>query len=115
MLNLFRQKRNGSIVVNFKDENQVTMKATSTVQTEKAYRYMKALVNHFSRKTNAAYEADSGYIEFDFGRCDIQAQDDTLAFELSSSEQDDLNKLKFVVDKHLTRFSQNEIATLTWQ
>ncbi len=91
------------------------MKATATVQTKKAQRYMKALVNHFGSKTNAAYEADSGYVEFGFGRCDIEAKSETLSFHLKSSRNEELDKLKWIVDKHLTRFSQNEIDPLTWQ
>ncbi len=91
------------------------MKATATVQTTKAQRYMKAMVNHFGQKTTAAYEADSGYVEFGFGRCDIEAKSDALSFQLNGSDHDGLDKLKWIVDKHITRFSQNEIAALTWQ
>ncbi len=91
------------------------MKATATVQTKKAQRYMKAMVNHFSQKTTAAYEADSGYVEFGFGRCDIQAQSETLSFQVTGAGSADLDRLKWMVDKHITRFSQNEITALTWQ
>lgn len=91
------------------------MKSTSTVQTEKAPRYMKALVNHFGRKTKAVYEENSGYIEFPFGRCDIQADAETLSFVLNSAGHEELEQLKMVIDKHLARFSQNEIVALEWQ
>ena len=91
------------------------MQATATVQTKKADRYMKAMINHFSQKTTAAYEADSGYVEFGFGRCDMQAQNETLSFQLNGHDHKDLDMLKYMVEKHLTRFSQNEIAALTWQ
>ncbi len=93
----------------------IGMQATSTVQTEKAPRYMKALVNHFSKKANAAYEADQGYIEFAFGRCDIHAQDEMLSFQLASGSEPELQQLKWVVEKHLVRFSQNDIPKLNWQ
>lgn len=76
---------------------------------------MKALVNHFGRKTNAAYEGNSGYIEFGFGRCDIDAQPNTLSFTLNSPGQTELDRLKMVIDKHLVRFSQNDITGLQWQ
>ncbi|MFK7804783.1 MAG: DUF2218 domain-containing protein [Anaerolineae bacterium] len=91
------------------------MESTTKIQTEKAPRYMKALVNHFSRKADAAYEGDSGYIEFAFGRCEIQTDAETLSFTLNSPGQEELDRLKVVVDKHLARFSQNEIAGLEWQ
>ena len=91
------------------------MQATATVQTEKAPRYMKALVNHFGRKASAAYEGSSGYIEFAFGRCDIQSDDDKLSFTLDSPGHEELERLKMVVDKHLIRFSQDEIVGLEWE
>lgn len=90
------------------------MKATTTIQTEKAPRYMKALVNHFARKASAAYEGDSGYIEFAFGRCDIEANANALSFTLNSPGLEELDRLKMVVDKHLVRFSQDEITGLEW-
>lgn len=91
------------------------MQSTTTIQTEKAPRYMKALVNHFARKANAAYEGNDGYIEFGFGRCDIQADAESLTFKLNSPSNEELDRLKMVVDKHLARFSQDEIVGLEWQ
>ncbi len=90
------------------------MNTTATVQTDKARRYMKALVNHFNRKVSAEYSEDSGYIAFGFGRCDIQANDDTLTFQATSSDADNLNRLQGVISSHLARFTQSEIPDLTW-
>lgn len=90
------------------------MNTTATIQTVKARRYMKALVNHFNKKVSAAYTDDSGYIEFGFGRCDIQASDDTLTFQATSNDADNLNLLQGVISNHLVRFTQNEIPDLTW-
>ena len=90
------------------------MNSTATIQTGKAPRYMKALVNHFSRKVTAVYTNDSGYIEFGFGRCDIQANDDTLTFQATSYDADNLNRLQSVISSHLARFAQNKIPHLTW-
>ena len=91
------------------------MQSTTTIQTEKAPRYMKALVNHFGRKTKADYEGNNGFIEFAFGRCDIQTHAATLSFTLNSPGHEELEQLKMVVDKHLARFSQDEIVGLEWQ
>lgn len=75
---------------------------------------MKALVNHFSRKVTAVYTDDTGYIEFGFGRCDIQANDNTLTFQAASEDADNLNRVQSVISSHLARFAQNEIPDLTW-
>jgi len=91
------------------------MKSTAKAQTEKASRYMKALVNHFGRKANAAYEDNNGHIEFDFGRCDIEVSDQMMSFTLNSPGSEELERLKMVVEKHLVRFSQNDIDGLEWE
>lgn len=88
--------------------------STATIQTGKARRYMKALVNHFNRKVTAVYTEDSGYIEFGFGRCDIQANDNTLTFQATSNDADNLNRLQGVISSHLVRFTQSEIPDLSW-
>ena len=75
---------------------------------------MKALVNHFDRKANAGYAGNSGHIEFEFGRCDIQAESNTLSFSLNSPGQEELDRLQMVIEKHLVRFSQEEISGLEW-
>lgn len=92
----------------------MTMQAQATVKTEKAGRYMKALVNHFSSKVDAAYSANTGYVELGFGRCDIAASESNLTFQLTTNTADDLTHLKRFIGNHLTRFSQNEIDNLTW-
>ena len=76
---------------------------------------MKAMINHFGRKTNAAYEADKGYVDFGFGRCDMQADESALSFQLNSTSAEGIERLKWMIDKHITRFSQDEIAELNWQ
>ena len=75
---------------------------------------MKALVNHFSRKIDASYEGNLGSISFGFGRCEIEAQPDSLNFVAESDNQTDLSRLEGVIDSHLRRFMQDEEATLSW-
>ena len=90
------------------------MKTIATVSTEKGARYMKALVNHFSRKIDATYEGNHGSIAFGFGRCEIEAQSDSLIFVAKSDNQTNLNRLEGVIDSHLKRFMQDEEVTLQW-
>lgn len=74
------------------------MKKKAVVSTDKGARYMKALVNHFSRKIDASYEGNQGSIAFDFGRCDIEAQDDSLIFVAESNTQPELDRLEGVIN-----------------
>ncbi len=90
------------------------MKTTALVSTEKAARYMKALVNHFSRKIVASYEGNHGTISFDFGRCELKAENGNLIVSAESQNADNLKRMEQVIDSHLKRFIQDEDLTLTW-
>lgn len=90
------------------------MEAHATVSTEKAHRYMKALVNHFARKVSAEYEADHGFIDFGFGRCDIEASASAMTFNVSSSNAGNLQQVQQVIGSHVARFTQQEIVDLPW-
>ena len=75
---------------------------------------MKALVNHFSSKVEAAYDGNRGSISFGFGRCEIEAQNDALIFVAESDTQPKLDQLQGVIGSHLKRFMQDEAITLSW-
>ena len=75
---------------------------------------MKALVNHFSRKIDASYQGNHGSISFGFGRCEIEAQSDSLVFMAESDNSSNLSRLEGVIDSHLKRFMQDEEVTLNW-
>lgn len=66
------------------------MQSKATVATEKGARYMKALVNHFSRKIDASYKGNQGQISFGFGRCEVEAQSGRLIFIAESELQPQL-------------------------
>ena len=91
------------------------MKTKSIVKTEKGGRYMKALVNHFSRKVEAIYDGNFGSISFGFGRCSIEAQDNSLIFTAESDTQPKLHQVEGIIDSHLKRFMQDESITLEWE
>ncbi|MFK7803763.1 MAG: DUF2218 domain-containing protein [Anaerolineae bacterium] len=90
------------------------MKEIATAPTKKGARYMKALVNHFSRKGDATYEGNQGSISFGFGRCEIEAQSDTLIFIAEGETQQKLTQLEGVISSHLKRFMQDEEVILNW-
>ena len=85
------------------------------IETDKAERLMKALCNHFARKITARYEGDKGYIEFGDGKCEITATSSTMKFLAESETTDGLDHVKRAVDKHLTRFSTEDIFQFDWR
>ena len=90
------------------------MVAKADFKTDKAARYMKALCNHFGRKVAAGYENDDGWIDFPFGRCELQADHDGLSIRLEGHDAPTLFQLKRIVSGHLERFAQNELVSLDW-
>ncbi len=86
----------------------------AVVNTEKAERLMKALCNHFSRKTNAHYEGDKGYVEFGDGKCELTAGADTLTLQVEAQNAESLARLEQVVGDHLQHFTPGEDLTIRW-
>jgi uncharacterized protein len=87
----------------------------AVIETNKAERLMKALCNHFARKTTARYEGDKGYIEFGDGTCEITTTSSTLNFQAEADTTDGMDHVKRAVDKHLSRFTSEDNFQLNWR
>lgn len=90
------------------------LSAKSTVQTEKASRYLKALCNHFSRKVTAEYDDNRGNVDFGFGYCQMLAEENSLSINIQADDEDKFGRVKFVVADHLERFSGDEALKVEW-
>lgn len=88
--------------------------ATATVETAKASRYLKALCNHFDRKATARYDDENGHIEFPFGECELQANENTLIMTIAADSEARFNRTKHVVADHLVRFGNKEELHVNW-
>lgn len=88
--------------------------ATARVVTPKASRYLKALCNHFNRKVDATYDDNSGHVEFPFGVCDLQADDEALLMTVTAESDSMLERLQAVVADHLVRFGNKEELQVQW-
>lgn len=91
------------------------MNQLATLETDKADRLMKALCNHFSRKTNARYEGNKGYIEFGDGKCELTATPSTLMLKVEAENADSLARVERVVVNHLLRFTPDEEIQVDWR
>ena len=90
------------------------MEATAIVQTEKALRYMKAMINHFGSKVNATYEDDKGYVDFGFGRCEMHSNETTLTLRAMGKDDREVSGVKQIIGSHLVRFAKNEEISVSW-
>lgn len=90
------------------------LKAQANVQTEKASRYMKALCNHFNRKVTAEYNDERGTVQFGFGYCEMQADDNALSIQIQADTDENFERVKYVVADHLVRFGTNDELVVNW-
>jgi len=91
------------------------MNTTTTFETERASRYLTSLCHHFARKVEAECDDRSGWVQFRSGRCDMTADDRTLALSVSADDQHHLDQVVQIVTSHLERFAFRENPTLAWK
>lgn len=84
------------------------------IKTEKAERLMKALCNHFARKTQAGYENNQGHIQFQFGNCELESTATTLNIRVEAMDLENLSRTQKVVADHLIRFNPEENLQVNW-
>jgi len=91
------------------------LNAQATVQTPKASRYLKALCNHFNRKVTAEYDDNHGTVQFGFGTCEMDADDQQLVIRVQAEDDENFARVKYVVSDHLERFSGDEGLRVQWE
>lgn len=90
------------------------MNARTYFKTDKAERYLGTLCKHFGHKVPTEVKNRSGWVEFSFARCDMEADDAGLSLTVKADVQSDLDKAKQVVGSHLERFAFRENPELSW-
>ena len=78
-------------------------------------RYLMALCNHFGRNVEAQCDANRGWVEFPFGRCDMTADESQLEFGASAEDEQRLSQVEKIMTSHLERFAFRENPRLTWK
>jgi uncharacterized protein len=84
-------------------------------KTENATKYLTTICNHFGKKVEAKYDADKGWVQFPFGRCDMTADDSRLELRVSADNENHLGQVIQIVTSHLERFAFRENPMLDWQ
>jgi hypothetical protein len=85
------------------------------VATEKPVAYMRQLCKHFGHKVDASFGDDAGYIQFDFGRCELHANNGTLTLDVSAADADSHERMERVIGSHLERFGRRDELAVAWQ
>jgi uncharacterized protein len=91
-----------------------TLTSRAAVATDKPVPYMRQLCKHFGHKVDAAFGDDSGYIQFEFGRCELQAREGELDLTVSAADEESRERMRQVVGSHLERFGRRDALTVAW-
>ena len=91
---------------------QITSRAEVT--TDKPVAYMRQLCKHFGHKVDASFGDDTGYIQFDFGRCDLHANNGTLTLDVSAADAESHERMERVIGSHLERFGRRDELSVDW-
>ncbi|WP_298225074.1 DUF2218 domain-containing protein [Acidocella sp.] len=93
------------------------MNATAIIPTASARCYLGQFVNHFANKLPALREPDNsqGEVSFTTGLCTMDADSQRLSIILNAADEEELGRLKEIVDRHLLRFAFREELIISWR
>lgn len=83
--------------------------------TDRAARYGSQLVKHFTHKDlEGSWEDDRGFVRFSAGLAEFEASDSALIMRVVSSSEEDVARLRDVVERHLVRFGNRDELSVSW-
>ena len=85
------------------------------VATDNPVAYMRQLCKHFGHKVDASFGEDTGYIQFDFGRCELHANGGTLTLNVSAGDVESHERMERVIGSHLERFGRRDELAVAWR
>ena len=85
------------------------------VTSAAAGRYLVQLCKHFAHKIAVDYDDRRGRADFPWGTCHMEAADGVLTLRCEADSAEGVERVKAVVDDHLTRFAWREKPVLTWE
>ena len=91
------------------------IRSRAEVATDKPVAYMRQLCKHFGHKVDASFGEESGYIQFDFGRCELHANDGTLTLDVGAANAENHERMERVIGSHLERFGRRDGLSVVWQ
>ena len=83
--------------------------------TDKPVAYMRQLCKHFGHKVDASFGDGSGYIQFEFGRCDLHANDGALMLDVCAADADSHERMERVIGSHIERLGSRDGLSVAWQ
>ena len=91
------------------------MKAVAFVKTDTPSKYINRLCKHFAHKAAVNYNDDGGEIIFEIGKGCILKHDDGLLLTAEAEQQENLEGVIDIMDRHFVRIAWQEEVTLDWK
>ncbi|NIO40703.1 MAG: DUF2218 domain-containing protein [Burkholderiales bacterium] len=76
--------------------------------------YLKRLCRHFAHKIPANIEGERGTLEFPFGICVIDVDDEAMHFRIRVDNSVELDRAENVVAGHLIRMANRDRPVVVW-
>jgi len=89
--------------------------AQTTVQAQKADKYIKTLAKHFSKKVTVENNEGVSKIIFSMGTCKMTLNNDTISLHCESLHQDGLEVVKDIISSHLIMLKELRSISIEWQ
>lgn len=77
--------------------------------------YTRRLCRHFAHKIPATVEDNRGRLQFGFGLCTIENDDEYMHIRIDVPDAGELDRAERVVGEHLIRMANKDQPVVTWQ
>lgn len=90
------------------------MKSIAKIETQEGSNYIGKLCRHFRHKIETSYTENEGKAIFPKGICVMTATPRELMLEIDAPDQETVEKIQGVLERHLVKFAFRENLTITW-
>lgn len=90
------------------------MKTTANVETKHGAAYAKRLCRHFAHKIPATVDGRHARIEFPFGTCEIDVDDERMHIVVDVLDAGQVERAESVVADHLIRMANKDEPAVEW-
>ena len=87
----------------------------ATVATPHGLAYTRRLCRHFEHRVPASFEGNQGQIQFEFGLCTIENDEESMHIRINVPDDGELERAERVVGDHLIRMANKDEPVVTWQ
>ena len=91
------------------------MISTAKVATPHGAAYARRLCKHFAHKLSATFEENRGQIEFPFGLCTIDVDEEHMDIRIELNDEAGADRAERVVADHLVRMANKDDPIVTWE